>query len=190
MDYSVTVCIPTYNATKTLAFCLDALKNQSLEMRVVIGDNGSVDGTWEMIQAAIANKHYPTNIEAKKFVHLDGDMCRNVPFMRYHLSRLVETKYTFFLDSDVIIPPNSIKMMIEDMENSPEIGMMGLRYEPTNNGHVLMGATILRTELAKKINWKWDEKGCDCNHAAEQIESMGFKAAWYNLTQARHLKYV
>jgi len=51
----VFVVIPNWNGLDFIRPCLDSLKNQSLKATVIVVDNGSTDGSWELIE-----KDYPS----------------------------------------------------------------------------------------------------------------------------------
>ena len=54
MKHSVSVVIPNWNGLDEIENCLDSLKNQTLKHHVIVVDNGSVDGSTELIE-----KKYP-----------------------------------------------------------------------------------------------------------------------------------
>ncbi len=69
---SVSIITPTYNSAKTLAACLDSIKNQDYrgEIEIIIADGGSTDSTLEIAQK-YTDKIYPnplTTGEAGKAV--------------------------------------------------------------------------------------------------------------------------
>ncbi len=47
---SISIITPTYNSTKTLAACLESIKNQDYhgEFEIIIADGGSTDSTLEI----------------------------------------------------------------------------------------------------------------------------------------------
>jgi len=49
---SISVIVPTYNSAKTLASCLESIKNQDYlgESEIIIADGGSTDSTLEIAQ--------------------------------------------------------------------------------------------------------------------------------------------
>jgi len=55
----ISVCIPTYNSTKTLRICLDSIFRQAFKPKeVLVCDGGSTDRTLEIL------KEYPVKIVA------------------------------------------------------------------------------------------------------------------------------
>ena len=184
-EKELTVCIPTYNSAGTIKRSLDSLMRQEIRPRIIIYDNGSTDGTIELIEAMLRNNVYKdADISFNKTTHVPGGKDKNICFMRFKLTELVNTEFLFFLDSDVMIPPGALKPILLEMKKYKTLGMLGLRYDD-NPPHVKMGATILRTELAKKVKYAWDNQGCDCVHTAKQIRSMGHDVAFFNFAGER-----
>ncbi len=181
----ITITIPTHNSAMTIMKCLEAVARQNIKLKIHIMDNQSTDGTYEMVQAMIKNKWFG-EIEIKLTQSVDMKRTKNIPLMRYKLSQETDTEFIMFLDDDVVIPPHSIEKMIEDFKT--DTGMLGMCYEPYVD-HVQMGATIMRTDIAKKINWKIDED-CECKNCAKDLIDMGLKVEKFTKTNARHLKFL
>jgi len=182
----ITICIPTKDNLPTIKLILVPLSYQDCFCRIIIMDNGSKDGTLEAVQAMIKNNIFrDLKVELINFGEWSGVKEKNIEKVRYEFSQVSNTKYLMFIDADVLIPPYVIEGMINTMEKNEKIGMLGLKYDVLSD-HVKMGATILRTELAKKIKWKYDEEKCDCLYCAEQIVKMGFSVQHFPVT-ARHL---
>ena len=57
---SISIITPTYNSAKTLASCLDSIKNQDYkgDIEIIIADGGSTDSTLEIAQK-YTDKIYP-----------------------------------------------------------------------------------------------------------------------------------
>lgn len=185
----VTVCMPVMNASKAINASLEALAMQEIpRLKVLIYDNGSVDGTPEMIKKQIENKWWRyIDMELSETTERTGGKTVNIPFMRHKLLGMVKTELVFFLDADVIIPPRSLEQLVKEFDESKGVGMMGLRYEPLHD-HVTMGATVMRSDIGRKIEWKWTGERCDCMTCIKQLQDMGLDSLYYRHTQARHLK--
>jgi glycosyltransferase involved in cell wall biosynthesis len=186
----LTITIPTMNSTKTLSLVLNSLVIQriNIDFKVLIFDNGSTDGTVEMVNAIIKNNYYKMDIRLIETTERSGGRTFNIPFMRYKICQEVDTEYLFFLDSDVILPPNAVLDLLESFKKRNDLGMLSIRYEP-NADHVQMGATLWKTEIAKKIKWIIDEN-CECKNAIKSLLELGLKAEYHNTLQARHLRYL
>lgn len=114
----VSIIIPTYNSEKTLANCLESIKNQDYpeeKMEIIIADGGSIDKTLE-IAKKYSNKifHNPLKTgEAGKAVgvkHAKGEIIA-------------------LIDSDNILPDeNWLKRMVEPFEDEGIAGTEPLYY--------------------------------------------------------------
>jgi GT2 family glycosyltransferase len=51
----ISVVIPNWNGLDDLPACLDSLKSQSLQARIIVVENGSKDGSLEMLQRDYPN---------------------------------------------------------------------------------------------------------------------------------------
>ena len=61
---SISIITPTYNSAKTLASCLDSIKNQDYkgDIEIIIADGGSTDSTLEIAQK-YTDKIYPNPLK-------------------------------------------------------------------------------------------------------------------------------
>ncbi len=61
---SISIITPTYNSAKTLASCLESIKNQDYwgEIEIIIADGGSTDRTLEIAQK-YTDKIYPNPLK-------------------------------------------------------------------------------------------------------------------------------
>jgi N-acetylglucosaminyl-diphospho-decaprenol L-rhamnosyltransferase len=114
--FKVTVVIVTYQSKKTIKFTLDALeKAYNLGLAdVVVVDNASIDGT-----AVIIEKKYPWVTLVRK--------TRNVGFGKGCNSgfKYVKTPYLMFLNPDAVIDIQSLRTLINFMDQYPRAGMCG-----------------------------------------------------------------
>jgi len=186
LEDELTICIPTLNCANTLASVLDCLRYQGMERpKIIISDNGSKDGTLEMLRAMIKNKWFPFDIKIQQFLERIGGMILNVPHMRFRLSEALKTPFVFWLDSDVLLTPYALPTLVKEMKKRKNLGMLGIRYEPLAN-HVKMGAVLMKSEVAKEVKWRID-KLCECTNCCNQLTLKGLKTEYHKTLQARHL---
>jgi len=93
-----------------------------------------------------------------------------------------------FLDSDVLLAPNSLVPLLAKLKRDGSLGMLGIRYEPLAT-HVKMGATMMRAAVAKGIDWKFENDKCECVCAAESVKALDLQVKHHDSLQAYHLKY-
>lgn len=189
----LTVAIPTFNSTLKLPMCIASLGYQGVDgLKVLIGDNQSTDGTYEMMEARIKNHVHP-NMEIKlvQCGRNPDSTISNICMMRRKLCSMVMTPYMMFLDSDVILAPHSIRPLYEAFLAEKEtVGMYGIRYE-SNVDHVQVGATMWDSMIAKNMTWTSDKSNCECRIAMIQLGRMTppLGAKYHDDLQARQFKY-
>jgi len=102
----VSVCIPTYNRKDYLKETLDSVFAQTYkDYEVVVVDDGSTDGTQEMIK----NSNYGVRYCRAK--HIGQQAVRN------KLIELAESKYITFLDSDDLLFPDTLERLMKVIDS-------------------------------------------------------------------------
>ena len=119
----ITVIVPCYNSEKTLDKCLESLLSQTLQVKILIMNDGSTDRT-----LAIAQNYEKINNNIMVFSH---DNC-GLPQTRKAGLTHVTTKYTAFVDSDDWIEPNMMEILFNLSEQyNADISVCGA----TNSRH-------------------------------------------------------
>jgi glycosyltransferase involved in cell wall biosynthesis len=115
----LSVIIPTYNNRDTLRRTLDAVAAQDLShvrFEVIVLDDGSTDGTGEMVAA------YRAPVEVR--YHWQPNRGRAAA--RNAGSRLAQGRILFYLDSDIIAQPDLLSRHLRYYEQHPgPIGVQG-----------------------------------------------------------------
>lgn len=170
LDRQITICIPTYNSERTIRACVEEVSKYG-RYQFLIYDNGSTDNTREIIQDLMKTHDIMTRtIPHQEFQDKMLSKTRNIILMRTELAKDVKTPYLFFLDSDVILS-EPVEPLIDDLKS--DIGMAGYSYE--RSSHLQMGATMLKTSLARKIDWGLKEHQCECLNARDCLYNMGYR---------------
>jgi hypothetical protein len=103
----VSVIIVNYNTRELLRNCLDSIKLRTIgvQYEIIVVDNGSTDGSVEMIE------------ERFREVRLIRNQ-RNIGFGRANNIAILESsaKYAFLLNSDTVLCNNAIKIFYDFME--------------------------------------------------------------------------
>jgi arabinofuranan 3-O-arabinosyltransferase len=90
---SVTVVVPTRDSMRTLAACLRSIRAQDVPVELIVVDNGSTDGTYELAR------------------ELAGTAVRGGPersAQRNTGVRLARTDWVLWIDSDMVLPPTTV----------------------------------------------------------------------------------
>ena len=107
MTPKVSICIPAYNRKDYLRQTLESVYAQTYkDYEVIVVDDGSVDGTGEMIKkAAYPNLRYCWQENA-------GDAAA-----RNKLISLAQGQFITFIDSDDLLMPDAVARMMDVMES-------------------------------------------------------------------------
>jgi GT2 family glycosyltransferase len=126
----VSVIIPNWNGKKFLAGCLDSLKAQTYKNHeVVLVDNGSVDGSVELVESSYPDVRlirYPVNTGFSVAVN------RGIKEARGKLIAL--------LNNDTVVDPAWISEMVQGIKRSPELGSVACKMLAYDDRSLLDGA--------------------------------------------------
>lgn len=115
------VIIPTYNQKDSLKETIESLLDQSYpknKYEIVVVDDGSTDGTEEMVQKLNKSERPPSNFLYLKQERKGAAAARNLGI------RKSKGDFIFFLDSDVCLEKNALKLLMEQIQNE-HIGAIG-----------------------------------------------------------------
>jgi GT2 family glycosyltransferase len=90
---SVTVVVPSRNSIRTIAACLRSVRAQDVPVELIVVDNDSTDGTYELARG------------------LAGTAVRGGPersAQRNSGVRLASTEWVLWVDSDMVLPPDTV----------------------------------------------------------------------------------
>ncbi len=125
---SVSVCIPTYNRKAYLGQTLESIRAQTYQdYEIVIVDDGSTDGTEEMICQLPYKVTYSWQENA------------GVAAASNRLIHLAKGQYIAFIDSDDVLMPDAIERMVRVMETESEDVIVYGPYLRIDKNGVLCG---------------------------------------------------
>ena len=125
---SVAVVVPNWNGEAFLGACLDSLAAQSLEHRVVVVDNGSVDGSVELVRSA-----YP-GVELVALEHnagFAGGVNRGIEAALAHGVELVA-----LLNNDAVADERWLQRLVEAADAHPEAGIVSAKLLAWDRRHL------------------------------------------------------
>jgi len=109
----LSIIIPNYNNGKYLEECFDSIYSQDLmEFEIIVIDDGSTDDSKSIIENYMKKKDNMTLICQP---NMNASVARNKGI------ELAKGEYIFFLDSDDIILPDSLNIMMENMKNDMDL---------------------------------------------------------------------
>jgi glycosyltransferase involved in cell wall biosynthesis len=209
----VTVIVPVQDGMGTLPTVLGSLGvgQQSLPVRLLMCDNGSVDGTWEWLQSDTLRSQLQSRgiqdyvlleqVPSKKRIFQGQELrSKNLEHMLCKFCLVIEkapTDYVLSLDADVVIPRGALRDLVENMDDEPKLGALGLIYDYSKNSqdwvsdHVKRGCTMYRWKALKEIaDDGFGTTGCVCRYIHEELEIRGW---WVRHLEperisARHLR--
>ncbi|MHC4881290.1 MAG: glycosyltransferase family 2 protein, partial [Planctomycetota bacterium] len=131
--FVVSVIIPSYNAKELLAEAIDSVLSQTLtDLEVVVIDDGSTDGTTEVVKAI-------DDPRIRYFYKDNGGVssARNMGLDK------AEGQYIAFLDSDDLYSPEYLKTMVTALEDNPDYGVA---YTAVTNHYINGRVEVYRAD--------------------------------------------
>lgn len=126
----VSIIIVNYNTKELIMNCLKSIfeHTKNISFEVIVSDNGSKDGSVEMIKA-----EFPHVILIENSENLGFGAANNRGL------KIAAGKYIFYLNSDTILLNNAVKMFFDYWENSPKkekIGALGCMLQDENRNYI------------------------------------------------------
>lgn len=107
---TITVVIPNYNGKEFLKECFDSLKAQNVDLKVVVVDNGSSDGSAGFIKNNYPEFNLIINNENKGFAAAVNQGINST-----------DTEYVFLMNNDVVLLKNCLLNLKECIEKDLNI---------------------------------------------------------------------
>lgn len=115
-DFDISVCIVNWNCRDYLQACLQSLREAALEvsLEVMVVDNGSRDGAADMVAELFPEVVLIRNAENAGFARGNNQA-----------ARLACGRYLFFLNNDTVVPPGTLRGLVDYARAHPEAGIIG-----------------------------------------------------------------
>lgn len=112
----VSVCIANWNCRDLLRECLRSLHDrpQGVCLETIVVDNASVDGA-----AAMVEEEFPEVILVRNDCNAGFSRANN------QAARRARGRYLFFLNNDTVVPPGTLRRLVEYANAHPKVGIVG-----------------------------------------------------------------
>ncbi len=116
--FDVSIVIVSFNTRDVLRECLQSVYRETGELRIqiIIVDNGSTDGSAEMV-----GREFPEVLLIQSKVNLGFGGANNVAF------ESSQGRYIVLLNSDAFLMPGSLQRSVRYMDQNPGVGLGGGR---------------------------------------------------------------
>jgi GT2 family glycosyltransferase len=114
------VVIPTWNGRDDLPACLESLRRQTVAIEIVVVENGSSDGTVELLRES-----YPDVTVLAQPVNLGFAGGVNVG-LRYALHR--GHAFVALLNNDAVAEPTWVEHLVAEMSRDERVGMVASKF--------------------------------------------------------------
>jgi GT2 family glycosyltransferase len=161
-----TVVIPTFNARDILAEALESLEHQTVEHDVVVVDNGSTDGTRELVAARFPRVHV---------IALD----ENLGFGRA-VNRgveAVETEVVVLVNNDAVCHPDFVERLLEPLADDG-VGMVAGVLLQQDRPELVDSAGIELDTTLRSWDALWNRPVADLGGAPDPVGPCGGAAAY------------
>lgn len=122
------VVIPNLNGVSALKGCIDSVLAQSIPLRLIVVDNGSVDGSADFIK-----QNYPT-VELIRHDHNKGYAGGVNPGFRRAIEMNVD--YVAPFNNDAKADPQWLEHLVTYLDTHPEVGIAACKVVSSDGGHL------------------------------------------------------
>ncbi|HEY9721557.1 MAG TPA: glycosyltransferase family 2 protein [Oscillatoriaceae cyanobacterium] len=113
----LSIVIVNWNTRNLLRDCLSSVQSETLlSHEVWVVDNGSTDGSPEMVRAEFPHVHLIANTDNKGFAAANNQALR-----------LCQGEYVLLLNSDTLVLDGALDKMVAHLHAHPEVGALGCR---------------------------------------------------------------
>jgi GT2 family glycosyltransferase len=114
----VSVCIANWNCKELLRNCLRSLleQPQGVSVEVIVVDNDSRDGSADLVSGEFPEVTLIRNGSNRGFARANNQAAARA-----------RGRFLFFLNNDTVVPPMTLRRLMDFAEAHPEIGMIGPR---------------------------------------------------------------
>lgn len=122
------IIVPNWNGQDELPACLDSLLTQSIATEIVVVENGSVDGSIELIET-----RYPSVTLLKQPINLGFAGGVNVG-LRYAIEKGYE--YAALFNNDAVAEADWLELLVGALEEKPNYGVATCKFMSIDKKHL------------------------------------------------------
>lgn len=180
------IIIPAHNEENNLPFTLDSLLHQSCkDFKIVVVNDGSTDGTQEVIRKYADKDSRFTSVSLQKSLHQPGSKVVNAFKNGLQDQNMDEFDIICKFDADIILPEDYLETVKDSFQKNPQYGLVGgllyvekdeqWVYEGNSNKHHVRGPMkAYRKECFVQMKGIRETLGWD-NIDAILLENLGWK---------------
>jgi hypothetical protein len=123
-----------------------------------------------------------------------SDRCRweTIARARNAGKQLGSSSWIMFLDDDVVLEPDCIAALLNELTQRPIYAALGADYSAQQHpgqiaGHVSMGATLFRRHVLEQIEFRWTDQRCECQCCCDDLRNMFWAIDYLSAAHAEHL---
>jgi GT2 family glycosyltransferase len=124
----ISIVIPSWNAKDDLKACLDSLLMQSIPARIIVVENGSMDGSLEYLQS-----HYP---QIDLVIHHENKGFAGGVNAGIRLSMERGDEYVALFNNDAVADPDWLKNMVGVLSVEKEYGIATCKFMAIDRTHL------------------------------------------------------
>ena len=138
-SFQCSIVIPVWNKVDLTKQCLEALAEVTTDVsfEVIVVDNGSTDGTEEFLKDLKGDVHIIRNHENLGF----AKACNQG-------AQAARGKYLVFLNNDTIPQVNWLAVLVREVEEHPEVGIVGSKLLFADGSVQHAGVVFMRSHLS------------------------------------------
>ena len=138
---TVSIIIVNWNGKNFLAGCLDGLRQQTYrEFSIILVDNGSDDGSLELVQ-----KNYPEVKTIALSENMGFAIANNIAI------KSVQTEYVALLNNDAVPHPEWLEYLMKALQENPEAGFAASKMLFYHNPKIIDRAGDVYTTAATAL---------------------------------------
>jgi glycosyltransferase involved in cell wall biosynthesis len=144
----VSICLPTYNAGKTVMSTIQSILNQTYQnLEILVVDNASTDNTLSLLGQVNAPRLVIHRNEKNIGGEANWSKC----------IQLATGEYIAIFHNDDLYLPNMVEKQVRAFQDNPSVGAVFTRASFINDRDDIIGASKLPAELRRKRVWRFPE---------------------------------